>query len=166
MHEEKCFADIVIKCGDQEFKAHKAILASQSPVFNRMLETDMKERRENIIKMDCIDPNVVTNLLTYLYTGTAPNLNILARDLLDIATEYELPGLAVMCENELITNLCVSNSLEMVQLADTYETLKLKKACMTMIKRNSAELFKSETWIDFKTNSDKKLLCELLEFRD
>ena len=43
LYKNEVLADTVIKCEDQEFKAHKAILASQSPVFKKMFEVDMKE---------------------------------------------------------------------------------------------------------------------------
>ncbi len=163
LHEEKNLTDISIKCGEKEFKAHKAILASQSPVLNRMLETDMKD---NVIEVTDIDPDVMSDMLDFLYTGSAPNLNTLAKNLLYAASKYELPRLVVLCENELMLNLYVDNLFEMVQCAHTYEAVNLKRACLRMIKCNSVELFKSGVWKDFKTNSDQNLIYEVLEFNE
>ena len=86
-------SDLSIKCGGEEFKAHKAVLASQSPVFRRMLESDMKEQRTNVIEISDIDEAVISDLLAYIYTGSAPNLDTLARELLNVANKYELSGL-------------------------------------------------------------------------
>ncbi len=47
--DEKTFSDISIECGGEVFQAHRIILASHSPVFKRMLETDMKEKQEKVI---------------------------------------------------------------------------------------------------------------------
>ena len=49
LFDNKLFTDLTIECGDKEFEAHKAILASQSPVFKRMFEVDMKEKHCGII---------------------------------------------------------------------------------------------------------------------
>ncbi len=103
--EDKLYADVTIKCGENNFQAHKAILASQSPVFNRMFESDMREKSSNVIEIEDIDSNVVSDMLTFLYAGTAPNVNTLAKGLLNAATKYELPHLAAMCENELMLNI-------------------------------------------------------------
>lgn len=40
-------ADIIVKAGNKEFKVHKCILAARSPVFQAMLEHNMKEKEEN-----------------------------------------------------------------------------------------------------------------------
>ena len=85
------FADVTITCGGKEFRAHKLILASQSPVFKKMFEIDMKERRSGVIEVPDITPAVMSDLLAYLYTGTAPHVDTLARELLNVANKYELP---------------------------------------------------------------------------
>ncbi len=164
LHQERSYSDITIKCGEKEFEAHKAILASQSPVFNRMFETDMKEKADNVIEITDVDPSAMSELLAFLYTGSTPKIGILAKELLYAACKYELPQLVQLCENELMMNLNTGNLLEMIQCADMHRALSLKIACLRMIKCHSAELFRSETWRDFKANSDKELAYEILEF--
>ncbi len=159
LHKDKTFADVVIRCGDKEFQAHKAILASQSPVFSKML------LKSSVIKIANTDPNVISSLLDFLYIGKAPNLHTLAKNLLEAAFKYKLPQLAVLCENELVLNLYTDNLLEMVQCADQCGATNLKKACLRKIK-NSAVVFESDAWKDFKTNSEEKLVIEVLEFND
>ena len=56
LYRDKVFVDASIKCGDKVFKVHKAILASQSPVFRKMFEVDMKEKRSGVIEIS--DPDV------------------------------------------------------------------------------------------------------------
>ena len=85
MFADEIFTDLTIKCGGEEFKVHKAVLASQSPVFRRMLESDMKEQKTNVIEISDVDPMVMSDLLTYLYTGVAPNMDALTNKLLEVA---------------------------------------------------------------------------------
>ena len=101
LYEEELFTNITIQCGDKQFKAHKNILASQSPVFKRMFLVDMTEARKNSVEIFDIDPLVVSDMLAFLYSGMAPNLETLARGLLIAASKYELPRLMAMCENAL-----------------------------------------------------------------
>ncbi len=42
MYNDEMFADTTIASQGKEFKAHKFILASRSPVFRKMFEVDMK----------------------------------------------------------------------------------------------------------------------------
>ena len=56
--DEKTFSDISIECGGEVFQAHRIILASHSPVFKRMLETDMKEKQEKVITISDLDKEV------------------------------------------------------------------------------------------------------------
>lgn len=164
--KNKLYADIVIKCGEKKFKAHKAVLASQSPVFNRMFECDMQEKKNNTIEIEDINPDVISDMLSFLYTGCAPNLTLLADGLLNAATKYELPRLVVMCENELMLKISVDTVLVMLQCADMYQAQNLKKACLSVIRCNSTEIYKTEAWKDFKTNSHKELVYEVLECKE
>ncbi|CAL1145403.1 unnamed protein product [Cladocopium goreaui] len=63
MHQDTDFADVEIKCGNQSFPAHRLILASASPVFAKMLQTDMKEARTRTVLIEDVDPEVVAKAL-------------------------------------------------------------------------------------------------------
>ena len=63
LFEDKVFADVTVLCGDESFDAHKAILASQSPVLRKMFEGEMKEKHSNVIEIVDLDPSVVSDLL-------------------------------------------------------------------------------------------------------
>ena len=105
MFTDTLFTDLTIKCGGEEFKVHKAVLASQSPVFRRMLESDMKEQRTNVIEISDTDPQVISNLLAYLYSDDAPDVDTLANKLLVIANKYALSQLFEICENKLKSDI-------------------------------------------------------------
>ena len=171
LYEEELFTDIIIQCGDKQFKAHKNILASQSPVFKRMFLVDMTEARKNSVEISDIDPLVVSDMLAFLYSGMAPNLETLARDLLIAANKYELPRLGAMCENALKMEMTVANAVELLLHSDLHQATELKKACMEFIRSNTTEIYKSDGWKQLKENSAhdhnySTLLCELMEGHD
>lgn len=89
--------DMTIKCEDKEFKVHKAVLASQSPVFRGMFEADMLEARSGVVEVSGVTSTAMSDLITYIYTGTAPHLRTLANELLDVSSRYQIDRLFKMC---------------------------------------------------------------------
>ena len=161
------FSDVTIKCGDAEFKAHKAILASQSPVFKKMLESDMKEQRTNVIEIYDVDQAVISDMLAYFYTGRAPHIDTLVKELLDVADKYELLQLLAMCENKLKSDMNIHNVIELLILADMHNFSRLKIACLSYVYHNSDAVQSSSQWQELKKNCDShaSLLVELLDYR-
>ena len=166
MFADKLFTDLTIKCGGEEFKVHKAVLASQSPFFRRMLESDVKEQRTSVIEISDTDPQVISNLLTYLYTGKAPDVDTLANDLLVVANKYTLSLLFAICESKLKLEINDTNFIDLLLFADSYNADNLRKACLIFIYCNSPAVYNSSRWKEFKQNSAEHvpLLMEILEF--
>ena len=166
LFEDKLLSDVTIKCGDAEFKAHKAILASQSPVFKKMLESDMKEQRTNVIEISDVDQAVISDMLAYLYTGSAPHLDTLVKELLNVANKYELSQLFTMCEDNLKAEIAVANVIGLLILADMHSASYLKKACLNYIRHNSATVRSSSQWEELRKNSERhsSLLVEIMDY--
>ena len=161
------FSDVTITCGGKEFRAHKVILASQSPVFKKMFEIDMKERRSGVIEVPDITPAVMSDLLAYLYTGTAPHVDTLVRELLNVANKYELPRLLSICETTLVSKITVNSVFEILTLAELHQAKTLKKACLGFIKFNFTSICELDSWKDMKTTNSpihQILVCEILEY--
>ena len=143
LFDRKLFVDVTIKSGDKEFKAHKAVLASQSPVFKAMLS---KKKGSTVVDISEADPKVVPEMLNYLYTGRAPNLDTMTRELLLLASKYEISHLLEMAEKKLKSDINASNVVELLIFATTHNAPNLKKACLTYISLHSAEVMRTSDW--------------------
>ena len=55
---------------------------ARSPVFSAMFEHEMEERKQNRVDITDVDPDVMREMLRFIYTGKAPNLDRMADDLL------------------------------------------------------------------------------------
>lgn len=165
LYKAEVFTDAIIKCEGREFKVHRAVLGAQSPVFKTMFQIDMKEKRSNMIDISDITPAAISDLIAYLYTGTAPNVSTLAKELLNAANKYELPRLFAMCENELKMKIKVANVVDTLILADLHSAVHLKKACLDFIRQHSADVHKTSKWMYLKENLDQyaALVFEALE---
>ena len=59
---------LVVKDG-KELQAHRNVLSQASPLFEKILNTDMKENNEGIIRLEWIIESQMTDILQFIYTG-------------------------------------------------------------------------------------------------
>lgn len=60
-------------------------LTARSPVFQAMFEHEMEERKHNRVDITDVDHEVLREMLRFIYTGKASNLEKMADDLLAAA---------------------------------------------------------------------------------
>ncbi|CAB1440397.1 unnamed protein product [Pleuronectes platessa] len=131
--ENSRFTDCSLCVAGQKFQAHKAILAARSPVFSAMFEHEMEESMKNRVEINDVEPDVFKEMMCFIYTGKAPNLDKMADDLLAAADKYALERLKVMCEDALCTSLSVENAAEILILADLHSADQLKTQAVDFI---------------------------------
>ena len=61
--------DVTIVVADQEFRAHKVILAASSPYFKAMFATAFDEKDHSKIIIQDIIPKYFEMILEFIYTG-------------------------------------------------------------------------------------------------
>lgn len=66
------------------------IKIARSPVFAAMFEHEMEERKQNRVAISDVDHEVLKEMLRFIYTGKAPNLEKMADDLLAAADKVEI----------------------------------------------------------------------------
>jgi kelch-like protein 2/3 len=59
---------VILIAKEEEFSAHKTVLAACSPYFNAMFSC-FEESRQNRIQLQDIDPKALSLLLDYVYTA-------------------------------------------------------------------------------------------------
>jgi len=140
----KDHADVIIRCGDKVFDCHKVILASRSQVFKTMLEADMKEKMSGEIEIKNMDHEVLDDLLKYIYSGVAPNIDAHSQKLFAAADQYQLEKLKELCELKLCSRFDVSNCIDLLILGDLYNAQKLKASALEFVSRNIHKMKISE----------------------
>jgi len=76
LREKKSFCDVTVAVKGKEFKAHKAVLAAASPFFLSLLESNMRESNEQLIRIELEEAtaSVMEDVLKYVYTGNVSQL--------------------------------------------------------------------------------------------
>ena len=147
----KKFSDVKIRCGKVEFYCHKIILSGRSPVFDAMFQSDMIENYLEEVVVNNFKPEVVQEMLHYIYTGAPSTGNVMdeiGKDLLAAADQYQLDTLKNICEEKLCSSLEVSNSVELLVVANLYEASKLRRMALRLVAQNMDTIVNSDVYKD------------------
>ena len=147
----KDMSDIQVRCGDQTFDAHQLILSARSPVFRRMFENEMKEKKNKEVEIQDFDPRIVQEMLKFIYTGKCSVIDKdadpkLASELMKAGHMYQMDVLVEMCGDVLIPTLNPENALELLELSDMYRAQGLKTRALDKVVNHVETVRASDTW--------------------
>jgi len=128
--------NFIINCGDQVFYCHKFMLSARSPVFQAMFQSGLAENRAGSVEIGDINPNVMIEMLRYIYSGCTLAVEIFGRELLACADKYQLDKLKNCCEEYLSGTLNVENCIDLLLLGDLNQAKSLKKAALEFFTKN------------------------------
>nr|CAH8822251.1 unnamed protein product [Trichobilharzia regenti] len=110
----------------RQFEAHKAILAARILVPASMFEHGMEESRANRAEITDMEPDTVSEVPRYIYTGQVVGFDRLAYELLAAADKYKLERLKTMYGEALVESLSVENACDAYGLPDIHNAEQLK----------------------------------------
>jgi len=126
--EAEVLSDVVIICeGDVKLKAHRAVLAARSPVFQAMFTHDMTEKLSGQVKIPDCKPEVMRDFLHFLYHAKLDSYDH-ADKLLELADKYQVASLEKACEFHLAYKVKTMRILEIANLRNTLELAKKELA--------------------------------------
>ncbi|KAG5671344.1 hypothetical protein PVAND_001547 [Polypedilum vanderplanki] len=153
------FSDFTCISSDgKRFPIHRNILAAQSPVFEKMLKTNMSKNKSKTIRIKDVDGDTFLELLKFIYTREVENLKNVASSLIYAAEKYEINELKKLCTESLIENLSVDNALETLILADRFNEKTLLFECLQFIIKNF-HVISNKDW----KQTDSKLMLKVMK---
>ncbi|OEL28157.1 BTB/POZ and MATH domain-containing protein 2 [Dichanthelium oligosanthes] len=167
------FSDVTFLVGGETFKAHRMVLAMQSPVFKAKLYGPMREATAKHVAIEDMEPAVFQALLHFIYTGSLPNTSVIWRDidydmvqhLLVAADRYSVDNLKLACESMLCKNLSIQSAVAMMTLAYQHNCYRLKDACFEFITGSSATYRAVVATQEFKDLKESRspIIADILE---
>ena len=125
---------------DQELMAHRNILSAASPFFCKLLQSDMKENREGIVRLEEISGSVMEDVLEFIYTGTVEVTEENAEELV-VATNYLLvPNLKTISGRFIQQQMCELNCISTFYFAEKYDCEELLNDSKSFIYANFASV--------------------------
>ncbi|KAH0561628.1 hypothetical protein KQX54_018177 [Cotesia glomerata] len=139
-------SDVTIIVDKFEIPAHKVILAAQSEVFAKMLQSGMKEAMKNEINIKGLDLEIILEMLHYCYKGEtkASEDTKVALQMLEVADIYQIIKLNDICERTLINNMSTENVLDIIDAADDHNAFDLRKSAINLIVLHSKKVVASK----------------------
>ena len=106
--DQPCDVVLMVKDG-KEFKAHRRVLSESSPFFETLLNSDIKETQEGVVRLEMFTESVMATALQFIYTGDVQILDEdNARDLIAVADYLFLDKLKLLAGGVLVQTLNIS----------------------------------------------------------
>ncbi|GIY76695.1 speckle-type POZ protein B [Caerostris darwini] len=162
LYADKKLCDVTLTAGNKEFRAHKIILSSRSPVFESMFQNDMLEKNTGIVNVADMDSEILSMLLEFVYSDTFVGKDMdTAIKLYLAADKYQILSLREDCSSFMKSNLTVRNVCELLIFADDHRDDRLKTAVQDYICILGSEIMETEFWETFVVERPK-LASEVL----
>nr|KYP73506.1 Protein maternal effect lethal 26 [Cajanus cajan] len=164
MLTQDILTDITINTNesDESIRAHRAVLASRSPVFRSMFSHKLKENHLSTINISDMSMEACQALLSYLY-GTIKDEEFLMHRLalLHAADKYDIYDLREACHESLLEDIDSNNVLERLQSAYLYQLPKLKSSCMEYLVKFGKLFDIRDDFFCFLQSADRDLISEV-----
>ena len=157
MLELQSMTDVEFVVHGEKIAAHVAVLSSSSPVFLAMFEGQFQEKETKVVDIKDFDVDVIKEMLTFIYTGSAPNLDkeTLTEPLFQAADKYQIDTLRRECELSLCANLNTFNIIRRLVLSHLHSVDKLFDSCLQYFVANKTVMWNRPEWKELmKTHPD------------
>ena len=154
LFNDRELSDVEVECGGEVFNCHQLILSTRSDVFRAMFQSDMKENRTKTVSIKDVNPEVLKEMLQFIYNGaTSQNvLKLKTAELLAAAEKYQIDCLKEICEDQLCSMLKVRNSIASLLLGDMHQAFKLRRMALQMVAKNLTSIVPTEEYQDLVKN--------------
>ena len=137
------YSDAILVMQSLRFPVHKAILAARSPVFAALF---VNNEKDPVVEVIDVDRDIIWEALRYIYTGRVQNLESIAKELLRVASVYEIQDLQAMCEESLCRNLSVDNAVAVIGLTERYNADKLRSKAIEFVAAHATQLINTDAF--------------------
>jgi hypothetical protein len=149
---DQTLSDVVVVCGNRTLHCHKIILAGRSEVFNRMLTGEFMEAKEGRVEIRSFEPDVVENLIKYVYGEEVPK-HAISWELFEAAEMYGVAGLRDLCLWSLRRSISVENCARTLEVASMHNLSDVFALAVDFFKNNLNEVAKTDDWERISTTN-------------
>ena len=157
------FCDVILEVGSGDdqarLKAHRIVLCAASPFFYNALNSDMKEKKEGVIRLPETSKAVVEEVLEYLYTGHVDINEQNAYDLMAVADYFVIPSLKMLSGKVILQTVSPSNCIMAYYSAIKYQCEEVKKGAKNFILANFEAVGKSEDFLNLSIEQIKEWIA-------
>ena len=142
--DEGFFSDVTIVAGNESIPANRLVLSCNSPYFETMFKSSMRERYENTVEIQAVDGKSMKALIDFIYTGSVTIETETVLHLLSGADYLQLQEVAQFCFGFLQSNITPQNALKILKTAKLYRSDTLQHEVKQYIDSNFNEVTKTD----------------------
>lgn len=145
------FSDVLLKVKGRDFKCHRAVLGSRTPVFEAMFEhPETTESKTGIVDIEDCDPDSFAEFLQFLYTGRVTELSSdNAPHLYKTADKYRVLELKEMCLRYMMDSVTVENFCDTLALSKLHSEKELTQVATDFFVSNATDIVVTVKWLSF-----------------
>ena len=156
-----CDVTLVVEDG-KEFKADRHVLSKACPFFEKLLNSDMKENKEGVIRLEIFTASQMTDVLEFIYTG---KVKILTQENVEKENVFKLRAAAdYLCLSNLKNiaskfieqNLTIFDCLSTLNLAEIYMCDELISNIRKFIYSNFGSVAETEWFMNLPSHEVEK----------
>uniref|UniRef100_A0A4W4E961 BTB domain-containing protein n=1 Tax=Electrophorus electricus TaxID=8005 RepID=A0A4W4E961_ELEEL len=151
--------DVVLLAGERRIPAHRLVLSSVSDYFAAMFTSDVREAKQEEVKMEGVDPDALWVLVQYAYTGRLELREDTIESLLSAACLLQLSAVVQACCAYLMKQLHPSNCLGIRSFADAQGCRDLHKVAHNYTMENFLGVMKNQEFLLLPACEVEKLLA-------
>ena len=123
------------------------MLSAASPYFDKLLQSNMKENREGIVRFEEISGSVLKDVLEFIYSGTVDVTQENAEKLIAAGNYLIIPGLKTASGRFLEREMSHINCISTFYLAEKYECDELITNSRLFIHKNIVSVAKLDEFL-------------------
>ena len=155
-HKHPCDVTLVVKDG-KEFHSHRSVLSQASSFFEKLLNSDMKENNEGVIRLEMVPESQMEDILEFIYTGSVQiSTQENAENLLELADYLLLSDLKAIAEKYLEEHINTANCVSIYYLAEKYSCQDLIAICRNFIHSNFSSVAESDDFLNLSSHEVEK----------
>uniref|UniRef100_A0A671RBD6 Kelch-like protein 5 n=1 Tax=Sinocyclocheilus anshuiensis TaxID=1608454 RepID=A0A671RBD6_9TELE len=151
--------DVVLLAGERRIPAHRLVLSSVSDYFAAMFTSDVREAKQEEVKMEGVDPDALWVLVQYAYTGCLELREDTIESLLSASCLLQLSAVVQACCSYLMKQLHPSNCLGIRSFADAQGCLDLHKVAHNYTMEHFMEVMRHQEFLLLPACEVEKLLA-------
>lgn len=155
--EDSSDVTLLLKDG-KEIRATRSQL-SESDFFSTLLNSDMKENREGIIRLEHITETVMADVLEFMRCGSVMITHQNAVYLLEAADYLLLPSLKKFVARFLARELTASNCVSTYYYAEKYRCKDLMVISRNFFFPNFAAVAQSQEFLNLESQQVERWIC-------
>ena len=150
-----CDITLVAKEGN-EFKAHKNVISAASPFFSKLLNSDMREKEEGVIRFEEISESILGVIVKFIYTGSIEVNRKNAKNLIIAADYLLLESLKVIAGRFLEKQMSKYNCISTLHFAEKYRCQELVLRSTNFIQDNFTSVAMSDEFLNLDAEEVEK----------